>query len=477
MPTGVTDLANELVCIIASYAPVADVVHLLSTCRALHAFMAEEAIWRYYCVLYGVQDPAQLGGHTFFQVYSGLLHTYGPLLGLWASDEPFIGGVSEFRVDAEHKVIIGEEWWMGHNRRTSRGLLDLPQYTPFVSISLPSPRESFEGHPSRPDSPKFAWRLLTAGNKTGPLADILGPQVEPDGSPSASFHLLSPTDANTFIVYYREYSSLPDFPGWPETWYDSRRQLPRFPLEPSPTTRTIRPDIAEGWLDYRESKTPTVYTAKGPRIRPKAICIKRHGVDTPYDLLDVRSFPDNYQMGFMLNKQVKLSPSGIGFNTERLYPLRSDRRVGQDPTDELWDPASLEGLWFGDYDVNGTEILWLYYVANEKVVRALKITGDYNVPRGATSWIMHVDRTLNAKEISELDDRVECYRGLPMNRVYQSQGLVSAFGYLERDRDDVINYAVIIGPDEIGMEWCEIRPNIITKYRRHLPRDFASEET
>ncbi|TBU46866.1 hypothetical protein BD309DRAFT_988482 [Dichomitus squalens] len=67
----------------------------------------------------------------------------------------------------------------------------------------------------------------------------------------------------------------------------------------------------------------------------------------------------------------------------RYYPLRTVMQEGEDPASQNWRPENLVGLWLGDYGPHGTECLFLEHNVADSMIRAWKITGDVNVPRGA----------------------------------------------------------------------------------------------
>lgn len=429
---GAEDLPNELVCTICSYLPAVDVVHFLSTCKTLHAFMAEETIWRNLCAAYGVHDPTELNGRTFFDVYSGLLHVYGPLLGLWASDAPYLGCILEFRLDAGVKGILGERWCTG-TRSPFQAPPVLPTYHGLLSISLPSARLNAQLRASRQDEVDIQWSSEETDHETGVAETVLRPLIESDGTPTLTLKVLSPTDASSYVLSNTSHSVLPDFPSDSfAAWYDPSRELPRLPLEPSPAVYAGSLDEAVGffkdpdWDDEIGGPNPTasaMITAKGRHIKPAALHIHHRSL-VGVEGRDSR-FPGPFLgsawLAFVSNLNVhKPSP----FNA-RLYPLRSEYRVGQDPADQHWDPASLEGLWLGSYGIHGTEVLWFSYDAGESVITALKLTGDYNVPRGAASFAIDLKEKIDMTQQVQPDG----YIGIPLHRVYRSQGIVSAFGF------------------------------------------------
>ncbi|KAI0332580.1 hypothetical protein GY45DRAFT_1335465 [Cubamyces sp. BRFM 1775] len=99
----------------------------------------------------------------------------------------------------------------------------------------------------------------------------------------------------------------------------------------------------------------------------------------------------------------------------RYYLLRQPTQEGDDPASRQWRPESIEGLWLGDYGVHGTESLFLEYAAADFAIRAWKITGDSNVPRGACSW--------------DLDLRQYASDSSSSRRSYEGRGTLAQRGF------------------------------------------------
>lgn len=110
----VVDLPVELLLVLFNLLQPRDVAHVLATCRALRAHALTDSVWRDLAARYGVHDIAHVPEpyHSFRAVYTRLLHSYGPLLGLWASDAPFENAVFRLRWDPGSGMvsagIIGE---------------------------------------------------------------------------------------------------------------------------------------------------------------------------------------------------------------------------------------------------------------------------------------------------------------------------------------------------------------------------------
>jgi hypothetical protein len=397
----VQNLPNELICILSSYLPAVDVVNLLSTCKALRVFITEETIWRRFCAQYGVIDPANLCGTSFFQVYSGMLHTYGPIIGLWASDSPFTGSIIEFRIDEQRNAIVGEAWMHYMKRDQKRPIL--PYYYLFATIEL---------SPSKDNSPMVSWLAK----------DELCVQGDPELFPA--LYIMSETNAT---IYYRDGTTFSEHPPFPKStddvWYDRERELPRLKLEPSPAVHTPPPTSGSPPTKYM----PGIYTSIGPTAKPRALCI-RSALDTnASEVLPVWLIPKAPARITDYTKEgVYPSPNGVDGGTRRFYPLRSDTRNGQLPDHRDWHPASIEGLWLGEYPGNGMEVLWLTYDAKENTISAWKVTGDANVPRGVISWTIKFNERWEHSDVRH----TRIYNMYPSARAYHGSGTICRFCFM-----------------------------------------------
>lgn len=85
-------------------------------------------------------------------------------------------------------------------------------------------------------------------------------------------------------------------------------------------------------------------------------------------------------------------------------------------------PAGFEGwqgLFMGDYSAHGPELLYLDY-PTPHTIRAVKVTGDPNIPRGEVSW--QVDNLRRVKRICDEEE-------WPGARAFDGLGHVSPHGY------------------------------------------------
>ncbi|BFZ55406.1 hypothetical protein PYCC9005_002447 [Savitreella phatthalungensis] len=93
-------------------------------------------------------------------------------------------------------------------------------------------------------------------------------------------------------------------------------------------------------------------------------------------------------------------------------------------TDSAHVPANFRqwsGLFMGDYSSHGPELLYLYYPTSTSL-RAIKVTGDPNVPRGEISW--RVDDLTSVKRICQEDE-------WPGARAFDGLGHISPHGFTD----------------------------------------------
>ncbi|KAI0685050.1 hypothetical protein BC835DRAFT_1310219 [Cytidiella melzeri] len=421
-----------------------DAVSLLLTCKAINVFMFEETIWRYFCARCGIHNPADLGGTTFFAVYSIILHPYWPLIGLWARDSPYSGLVIEFRIDSERQAIVGESWETMH----AHGVTELritPIYVLFMTISL-SPHINTTSPSSHA---VISWRLESSGDSK------LQPQTDLQGFPA--LHVLSETRTTLYVRYglspgYPKHRAFPD--SVQEVWYDRSRGLPRIAIEPSPVVHVYPPELYAPVGRVRI----VLPSFANHDVKRMALCIKTADSrslgmpPTQLDRIRVRLIEDR------LGSSADRSPNGVTCRDGRFYPLKSDRQAGQPLTDEDWTPSSLEGLWLGDDRSQPIQVLWFAYDPTERVLNAWKITGDVHLPRGCMPWTLYCD------EFEE-----EHLRDAQLRRRYRVTGV---YGSTKRTlRKLSQGSAIVISPDYISLNW----PGFICNYRRCPARSPSSE--
>jgi hypothetical protein len=97
-------------------------IAVLSTCHAFRRDARNERIFAHLCARYDVRDVSRFAPpyNSYYAVFTRLLHIYGPLMGLWASDglQKFGGRMLQIRfhpgaesgTHGPPPCIVGEEW-------------------------------------------------------------------------------------------------------------------------------------------------------------------------------------------------------------------------------------------------------------------------------------------------------------------------------------------------------------------------------
>ncbi|CDO75229.1 hypothetical protein BN946_scf184895.g9 [Trametes cinnabarina] len=324
--------------------PARDVVHVLCTCRAFYSLASDDAMWRSLSSRYGLHDNTYFGGRSWYIVYTRLLHTYGPMLGLWAGDHAYTGNVIEVRLEAgdlHTQGGIAFDMWC---------------------FRVLEPEEF--GGPEMPELPTYRRlvRVDFTGTSTqnGPATTrcCCGGRLP---THRAQLSLLSSTTLGFYLLTRQGRYPHPDFPSADfHAWVDKSR-YPRQMCSPAPY-------IDQTDLVPPQRRLAMVYTAPTAYLKPCAVsltceqgCINRQ-----------RPF-----LGFE-----EASP----FHP-RYYPLcHDDDHPWMDPFSQDWSAKNLAGLWLGSHGPHGTEVLYVEWTTHPPRLRAWKVTGDENVPRGALSW-------------------------------------------------------------------------------------------
>ncbi|KZT03763.1 uncharacterized protein LAESUDRAFT_704112 [Laetiporus sulphureus 93-53] len=408
----VSDLPYDILHYVCNYLSAVDVSSLLSSCRFLHRYSRDASIWKLLSARYGLRDITYFGGVSFYTAYTQLLHPYGPLIGLWASDYPYKGGVIEFRFSSgdeqEQGGIVGDLWDFAEESSTN-GSLSLPKYTRFLKVG-------FDGVHASGDVPATAH--VSCSNALVAHLHESSVKVLPPSNYGWSFHNRARSSAS-------EQPSFPDLLRR-EPWYDAERGLPR--LRPSPLTHHDPRDL---WRRQIVRDFEIIYSARSDHEVPSAISIE---CTEP-----LCTQPWHPHLPF-----VNLTPAV----PPRYYPLKQHIQQSVDPDDDRWSPETLEGLWLGSYDVHGTELLYLSWCADENLLCAHKVTGDPHVPRGARTWAAlvpsnSVSSPLNAQDFGMRDD---------IRRVFRGSDLMSVWRSCRREIH--IDVAVgVAGPDELHIWW------------------------
>lgn len=386
-----------------------DVLHFIACSRQLYyPLVDDDHTWRGFCAPFNIKDKYVFGGRSFRIVYGRLLHRYGPLLGLWCSDYPFKGNIVEFRLlpdrwlrDGE-PVICGDVWRFA--MESSKPRPHSPYYVEFIQIGF-TPRS--EATPTTADDVRISWHIRSARDLGLPFyTSVSSPWISMDGGGEfalPSLHIIAPTTSTLELTnYFAHPIYTPEFPGGlglqAAPWYDAARGVPRLPQEEPPPIAAPHqwPLPRTGNVRYVEGAPKPASIAFFPPARN----------DSPVYMPELHN-----PMHPLSGPYAAIRP--------RYYPLRAPAREGVDPAASEWTPDSLEGLWLGDYGPHGTECLFVEHDAAEATVRAWKITGDPNVPRGVCSWYGFL-----RNEAPWVNNGGETLRA------YEGQGQIALHGYL-----------------------------------------------
>ena len=359
----VCDLPYDVLFELFQHLSAVDVTALLSTCRNARKHIQDSSIWQRLCSRYGLRSVASFGGLSFYTVYTQLLHPYGPLLGLWASDYPYRGNIIEFRLipgdEYEQGGIIGEVW------RFHQDVAPYPIHPDYVRALkigfdapfVPSPTPAMEGGTSYHSviSPKAR------------ISCCVVPPINDAHWHSTYIEVVPPNSYGYFMQGYRRPFAHPDFPGVDALWCDPHRGYPRLKM-----SIPVLVDQRELVRIYPAVRLPIIFASTTPHVKPAGISIHCSGGDDRCTQM--------YQPALPFDDLSTALP--------RYYPLRRDICVGVEPWDTNFTLQTLSGLWLGAFGRYGTELLHLTWHIEKEELCATKITGDANVPRGAPSWTL-----------------------------------------------------------------------------------------
>jgi hypothetical protein len=400
-----------------------DILALLTTCRAAYGIAAPNSVlWKGLCARYNVHDISGIPEYcrSYYAVYTHMLHAYGPLLGLWASDYPYNGAVVQLRWDPGNEQdeipgILGEKWEL------SRFVTELDNETDDehnpIHIIRPLPQP-----------PRFIRSFKIA------------------------FDLEQPSGVSEDISYakvhcYRDFHEEPQrcFLALSRPAPVTRRILLSLPGESETVLHPPFPTSSSPWLDIeRGRRLRDVY----PLADMEAVRELEHVTDMNISLLRMLStagVPPHMTRPFMYreaeeeekNENTETLPSrslmvlcpcyadvtrrtelSTAVAPQRLYPLLH-RSPSVSPnlvksTPQEWSPAAMEGLWLGGYGPHGTEVLYIENVPATPLyitqpddagvdegphLRAWKVTGDIYVPRGVQTWSCNLDTPVGQDEL------------------------------------------------------------------------------
>ena len=449
--TGIATVPFELLLDVFTFLDGRDIIYLLSTCRALRGLVADESIWRELCLRYDVRDLGPFRVHdpdrSYYDIYTQLLHVYGPLLGLWVSDNPFKGNILEFRIVTESRRVgwegIVAEMWEFALPSSSFNSVDLkipvlPEYFECLRIELPrpiprvvvqdangvnndvemeistacrSPTMSWVIHhtdntptlqvthdnPIRRHAPHRQGYYLYAGSSAPIDSAVLHPPFPP---PELQDRWLADADRRMPPLVEEDDPLIDDSERAFHVGSHSRWPLPLslFYMAPSRLTDSIPSSITVAAPDYRsrglEYSRPILSANHISRdihdLRPTAL--QAVTSTSRHNPAEVRYFPLSL-------------PGG-------LTHISGSRNTNISAPSAIWTPQSLEGLWLGSYDTLGTEVLYLKYTDTGEV-QAWKVTGNQFIPRGTLSFkfdtsepaSQEVDAALRSS--LELDEKIQ----------------------------------------------------------------------
>lgn len=282
-------------------------------------------------------------------------------------------------------------------------------------------------------------------------------------------HVLSETYQSLHIRKYTDSARLPEFPD-PNCmpWYDHTRGLPRLPVEPSPTFSLQNPDLLpHAYFLYMARTT----------VRKPAALVFSPILGSPHEFFAMHEPPLRLQLEDARDVDFEDDTPGSAQPVyRRFYPLRCPVLDGDDPADDHWCPESLEGVWLGAHAAHRTEVLYIFCDRTAQAVRALKVTGDQGVPRGATSWQFALADRMCADELPHDPVQArELFGDLASVRLWRGTGTISGPGFLEHQRGTCTNYIGIVGRDEIRVNWFDVDAGDAPRYRRYRGRDLGSE--
>ncbi|TFK93254.1 hypothetical protein K466DRAFT_594584 [Polyporus arcularius HHB13444] len=411
----VAGLPYDVLLEILRLLPPVDLLHLLSCSRSLSALVNEESTWRNLSTSYGLHDIEHFGGRSWFTIYTRLLLPYGPMLGLWAGDYPYTGGILDVRLHPGDRHtpggIVIDAWQF---RLLQPEDLDGPE-RPEPPIRTPRVRIDF----STASAPHEIPFVMCCCNKR------LTPAPH-----AASIEVLSPTYQGHFLRTRQGTYSHPDFPSSQSHGWLDKSRYPHLRCRPS-SVEDQTPQVS-----HLHPRIPIVFTAPTVYKKPTAISIHcRHGcVDR------IRPF-----LGF--DDVVPSAP--------RYYPLRHDVHPDLHPVSNDWHPRLLVGLWLGSHGPHGTECLYFDLDGTSSILRAWKITGDENVPRGALSWEVdtRVPYTMSQVPTCALEQGLD---DLARYRLFGGTGTISARGYLPHQTQSTAVVLAVGEADTSKMIWVEM---------------------
>lgn len=348
------------------------------------------------------------------------------------------------------------------------GIPQLPQFWEVFQIQLQAPSDG------EPLKTKFFWYIHEE--------DAVVCEDASSETYTPSFHRLSSTSQSTYVQISNPFQNTPHVdsgychPEFPDLdrhpWYDKEREPPRIQQEPSLVIDSSRRPFHTGRY---------LYTVNTGVMKPWAISIfpldRSGGLAGNVIDLSYLHNPINYWEDY---RSTDLDDD-LGQNTfgkqkqihPRYYPLRFIPPPPDDapgPGEIGWTPELLEGLWLGSYSAHGTEVLYLEWNRTENEIKAHKVTGDTNVPRGIVSWKF----SLESKEDTTPPSIDEFGPDMKPCPVYWTTATVADHGYSPSGRGSMRAIAALMSNDEIRVRWRDFASTSIM--RRYPGRNPGTEE-
>ena len=492
-------------------------IHFLSTSRYYRSLVTDQSIWHQQCARYGVHDLHPFRFHdanrSYYSVYTALLHKYGPLLGVWASDNPFQGSVLSFRIVSESREvgwegIIGEVWHFQPGAPATQRTPMLPDYYECLRIELLPNQEPYplcltDVVARKRSSPSvgFAWVVHNLGpQRKDPIIRTSSTGiVQRNERDSQAFHVCTmPSRSGQPLSLH------PVFPPPNIGFLDDATRLP--PLKPhDPTPIDHRHYLSSIIWDERENVQVLYLAPSDPRSDPHPPSITilppvaKSDAENHWQLL----LPARESAVVDMRSELYMAYSrpfmGHFFPMRVPHVLSKSRDTDRQAVLEepKWTPQSLEGLWLGAYSTDGTEVLFLSCVADSNEVQAWKVTGNSCVPRGALSWKFNVSAPISQTEntglLSEMGLDLESGSLTKDLHIFEGTGVIADEGFMSvidcvafssaltlRSRDDtrgnLVLEVAVIGRDDIRIRWTYEDGNRgVLMYKRYVGRDVASE--
>ncbi|TCD66790.1 F-box protein 31 [Steccherinum ochraceum] len=490
-------LPLEICLYILTFASGRDAINLLSTCRLYRSLVSNESLWRELCSRYGVHDLTAFQlhpGRTFFSVYTQLLHTYGPLLGLWASDDPFLGTVVEFRVlvecrEAGWEGIVGEVWNF-RQPSTQRGPI-LPDYYQFMSFPLPPLHHNGEADNgvslTRNGVMMPTWTVHLSLTGDGPSTI--------DMCASGSGIRLNAPHRQAYYAYPvpegQYHPNLhPTFPppSLRHLWHDEARMPPMsLHHEEAVNHITLAPNMQwEPDFDF----IPIFFAApanSADEPSPTSISIlpPPDRVEQFESLLSPWRHTDTFITDVFRHTQLtRRDATNLQAPQDHFFAIAATNlkpSPAPHSSSEDWSPRVLQGLWVGTCSTRETMVFCLKWEDEgaDSEVQAWKVTGNCFVPRGAMAWkfgtTIPVPPAQNAVVLADLgiglDDAI-----VTQLKMFRGVGVVSDEGFVESTHALLQLTVVIMNENFIRIHWTDgHETHHLSSYRRYPGRDIASE--